>query len=447
MLYLSEVARITDGVLHGEDAQIQAVGSDSRTLEPGSLFVALQGERFDGHAHLAEVAARGGAGALVERIQPDIALPQVLVADPLAALQQLAAAWRRRHDIPVVAVTGSCGKTTVKEMLAAILGTAGPVLATRGNLNNHIGVPLTLLRLRAEHRFAVIEMGMNHSGEIAVLTWLAQPDIALINNARPAHLEGLGSLEAIARAKGEILEGLSSEGLAVLNGDDAFIDYWAEKNPGRLLRFGLDAEELELRGRWEAEAGGGRLQVEAGQDAFSVKLPLPGRHNGANALAAIGVALSLNIAPEQINQGLGMMQPVPGRLNWRSGRGGSQVLDDTYNANPASLEAAVRVLVDGPGEKILVLGNMGELGEDAPAMHEAAGMMARGLGVQRLLTLGEMAARAVPGFGTGGQAYDDLDILLQDLQALEHEGVRILVKGSRSARMERVVQAIVTGNT
>ncbi|WP_038017328.1 UDP-N-acetylmuramoyl-tripeptide--D-alanyl-D-alanine ligase [Thermithiobacillus tepidarius DSM 3134] len=444
---MAEVARITGGKLLGADVRVESVGTDSRTVELGMLFVALQGPRFDGHAYLADVAARGGAGALVSRAQSEITLPQVVVPDTLTALQTLATAWRSRFAIPVVAVTGSCGKTTVKEMTTRILAGVGPTLATRGNLNNHIGVPLTLLRLRPEHRFAVIEMGMNHAGELAQLTRLARPDVAVINNARPAHLEGLGSVAAIAAAKGEILEGLSEAGVAVLNGDDDFVEQWAARSPGRVLRFGLDAAQLDVRGTWQAHSAGGELLVEAAQGRFPLEIPLPGRHNGANALAAATVGLALGLSPAQIAAGLAQMPSLPGRLQWREGRDGSRVLDDTYNANPASLEAAMQVLAGGNGFKVLVLGNMGELGPEAAALHAAAGQTARALGIDRLLALGDLAAHAAHTFGEGGAAYPDLEGLLAALRPLLNENARVLVKGSRSARMERVVQEITTKGT
>ncbi|MFZ5613756.1 MAG: UDP-N-acetylmuramoyl-tripeptide--D-alanyl-D-alanine ligase [Pseudomonadota bacterium] len=442
---MAEVAQITGGKLLGADARVESVGTDSRNVELGMLFVALQGPRFDGHAYLADVAAGGGAGALVSRAQSEITLPQVVVPDTLTALQTLATAWRSRFAIPVVAVTGSCGKTTVKEMATRILAGVGPTLATRGNLNNHIGVPLTLLRLRPEHRFAVIEMGMNHAGELARLTRLARPDVAVINNARPAHLEGLGSVAAIAAAKGEILEGLSEAGVAVLNGDDDYVEQWAAHSPGRVLRFGLDAAQLDVRGTWQARSAGGELLVEAAQGRFTLEIPLPGRHNGANALAAATVGLALGLSSAQIAAGLAQMPSLPGRLQWREGLGGSRVLDDTYNANPASLEAAMQVLAGGDGFKVLVLGNMGELGPEAAALHAAAGQTARALGVDRLLALGDLAAHAAHAFGEGGAAYPDLEGLLAALRPLLNENARVLVKGSRSARMERVVQEITKG--
>lgn len=442
VLSLQEIADITGGTLIGTDARVDGVGTDSRTVTPDMLFVALQGPNFDGHDFLPAVAERGAAGALVQRVVSDVALPQIAVADALVALQTLAATWRSRFRIPLVAVTGSCGKTTVKDMLAAIFRQAGPCLATTGNLNNHIGLPLTLLRLRPEHRFAVIEMGMNHPGEIALLTRLARPTVAIINNARPAHIGNFGTLEGIAAAKGEILEGLDAQGTAVLNGDDAFADFWARQAPGRVLRFGFDAVRLDLRGRWSARGEGGALWIKGawGDDEWDV--PLPGQHNGANALAAGAAALAVGLTLEQVRTGLAAMQASPGRSRWRPGLAGSRVLDDSYNANPASLEAALKVLAASAGEKIFVFGDMAELGVDEARLHEEVGRKAHVLGINRLLSLGELAALAAASFGAGGKAYTTLDALLAELRPLLNSNATVLVKGSRSARMERVVEKI-----
>lgn len=443
MMRLSEVAQMTHGQLHGADAWCNGVGSDTRKLSQGMLFVALQGPNFDGQQFLPQLRELGGAGALVQTWQSATDLPQVVVPDTLLALQQMAQAWRMRFDTSVIAVTGSCGKTTVKEMLASILAGVGSTLATQGNLNNHIGVPLTLLRIRPTHRFAVIEMGMSNAGEIDVLTRLASPQVALINNARPAHLENLGSLEAVARAKGEILRGLGPQGVAVINGDDPFADLWASLAPGRVLRFGFTVKDLDVRGKWQASGQGGELQICHGGEHATVRLALPGQHNGSNALAAATAAIAAGVADiERIRTGLEAVQAAPGRSQWRAGLQGSQVLDDTYNANPASLEAALQILATAPAKKFLVLGNMAELGNGAVRFHQDAGLMARRYGVDQVLALGDLAAVAAAAYGSGAKAYDDLETLLVDLKGLLMAGAWVLVKGSRSARMERVVEAI-----
>ncbi|MDE2089152.1 MAG: UDP-N-acetylmuramoyl-tripeptide--D-alanyl-D-alanine ligase, partial [Gammaproteobacteria bacterium] len=332
---LSEAARLIEARHIGADAVFTAVSSDTRNLENGDLFVALRGHSFDGHEFIGQARERGACAAVVSRDLP-ASLPLLLVADTRLALGRLAAGWRARTDIPVVAVTGSNGKTTVKEMTAAILARRGQVLATRGNLNNDIGVPLTLLRLRPEHRHAVIEMGANHPGEIAYLTRLAQPTVALITNAGPAHLEGFGDVAGVARAKGEIYGGLRREGVAVINADDAHAGLWRElTRKHRVLTFGLNtaADVTVLQAQDQADTRV-RLQTPAGQ--VDVALPLPGRHNVMNALAATAAALACGAALQDVKQGLESMQPVSGRLQSHAGPHGARNIDDTYNANPAS---------------------------------------------------------------------------------------------------------------
>ena len=441
-LSLTQIAAITGGsLLAGSDAGLEIVGlaTDSRQPLAGELFVALPGQRFDGHEYVAAALAQGAAAVLVAR---PVAAPGVLVADTLVALQALAAHWRCQFTLPVAAVTGSCGKTTVKEILAAILAQEGPVLASRGNQNNHIGVPLTLARLGPEHRYAVLEMGMNHAGELALLTRLAQPRLALITNAAAAHLEGLGTVAAVAMAKGEILEGLDPQGTAVLNADDPFVEDWAEKAPGEVWRFTLEDRPARVRGRWEAMGQGGHLELRAPQGEFGLALPLAGRHNGANALAAATAALALGIPIATIQRGVATLRPIPGRLQWRSGKAGYRLLDDTYNANPASLEAAMQVLAAQTGRRILILGDMGELGPAALAYHRQAGQRARALGIDALLALGPLAAEAAVAFGADAAAFDDLEALLEAVAPLLDPDCVVLVKGSRAARMERVVAAL-----
>lgn len=448
-LDLQQAARWVDGAVHycgqPDEVRFQGLATDTRVLPAGALFIALCGERFDGHEFLPVAQARGAAGALVSRLQPDRALPQIVVPDTLIALGRLAAGWRQHFRSPLIALTGSNGKTTVKEMLASILAAGRPesVLATRGNLNNHIGVPLTLGRLGSED-YAVIEMGANHAGEIAYLTALACPDVALITNAGPAHLEGFGSLDGVARAKGEIYAGLSDEGIAVINAEDAYADYWRSLNRGRtLIDFGL---HRPARVRGELLPGfGNRFRLDLDEAVVEIRLPLAGRHNVLNALAAAAAAYAVGVTPERIRDGLQRMQAVQGRLGALPGPYGSTLFDDTYNANPASLEAGLAALTAESGPHWLVLGDMAELGIQAEELHAAAGRLARRMGIERLFTLGPLSALAATAFGADARAHADLPPLLDNLRAALVQAVappRMLIKGSRSMRMERVVEAL-----
>ena len=437
---LSEAAQLLDAEIVGSDAQFQGVGSDTRTLPAGALFVALKGARFDGHEFLAEAAARGAAGALVSEVRT---LPCLRVADTRAALTRLAAAWRSRFSLPLVAVTGSNGKTTVKDMLASILRQDRPTLATEGNLNNDLGVPLMLLRLGSLHGYAVIEMGANHAGEIAHLSRLARPGVCVITNAGPAHLEGFGSIEGVARAKGEILQGLDTNGTAVLNADDAYADYWRGlAGSRRVVSFGLahpadvTASELSLKAQHS------EFLMHAPVGTAQVSLPLAGRHNVMNALAAAAAAFSLGVSIADIALGLSHVSPAHGRFEAGPGRNGCCVIDDTYNANPGSVASGLAALAAFPGEKVLVLGDMAELGERAEEWHAEIGRRAREAGVARLLTIGSLGAAAARSFGPGGLHFADRGALIAALEDLVHADMTLLVKGSRCMGMEQVVQAL-----
>jgi len=443
---LAEAADWVGGTLTGANAPYTGVSTDTRALSPGTLFVALRGERFDAHDFLPAVAAAGAAAAVVSRAEA-AGVPLIRVADTRLALGALAARWRAALDTPLVAVTGSNGKTTVKEMLAAILAARGPVLATRGNYNNDIGVPLTLFGLAREHRAAVVEMGANLPGEIGYLSALARPQVALVNNAGPAHLEGFGSMEGVARTKGEIYSGLRAEGVAVLNGDDHFAPLWRRlAGDRRTVSFGL-GKHCEVRGE-PLPGAGNRFLLHLAAESIQIDLPLAGRHNLMNALAAAAAAWALGESLETVRAGLQQVAPVPGRLQPRQGVAGSLLIDDSYNANPASLTAAMESLVAGGGRCWLVLGDMAELGPGAPALHAEAGRDARRLGFERLYAIGTLSAEAVASFGDGGRHYPELEALLaalqQDLASVE-AGVKVLIKGSRSARMERVVAALGAG--
>ncbi|MHB1359753.1 MAG: UDP-N-acetylmuramoyl-tripeptide--D-alanyl-D-alanine ligase [Rhodocyclaceae bacterium] len=459
MLTLSETAKVLGGQQHvphyGHDIEYTSVGSDSRAVIPGMLFVAVSGERFDGHDFVREVLARGAAGALVSEAwaAANPGLPLVGVTDTRLALGQLAAHWRAQFHIPLFGITGSNGKTTVKEMCAAILRAhcgQHAVLATRGNLNNDIGVPLTLLKMRATHHAAVIEMGMNHAGEIAYLTGLARPTVALVNNAQRAHLAGLGSVLAIAKAKGEIFAGLAADGVAVINADDPHAHLWRDLNrERRILTFGF-AAAAEVSGTWQPghenqgnRGLGGILTLTTPRGQATLDLPLPGIHNAYNALAAAATCLAAGIPLAPIVRGLGNCEGTQGRLQQKTGRHGALVIDDSYNANPDSMRAAIDVLAALPGRRIFVMGDMGEVGEAAGQLHDEIGGYAKSQGIDHLFALGEKSGAAVHNFDGGGRHFTSVEALCTALQPLMDKDTIVLVKGSRFMRMERVVELIV----
>lgn len=439
---LAAAAKVLQGTLRGTDTEFTGVSTDTRTLKHGDLFVALDGPNFDGHSFVNEAAGKGAVGALVSRtLAADVSAVQV--ADTRLGLGQLAAHWRRQFQIPVIAVTGSNGKTTVKNMIAAILNVTGPVLATQGNLNNDIGVPLTLLRLKPGDLHAVIEMGMNHPGEIDYLTKLTRPTIALINNAAAAHLAGLGSVSAVARAKGEIYSGLDADGIAVLNADDPHADLWRElAAPHRVITFGLD-RPADVSAEYELDAGGSTIHLKTPHGGINMRLSLLGRHNVMNALAASSASLAAGVSLADIQTGLEKLRSVSGRLEVKHGLNGARILDDTYNANPGSLAAGVEVLKAASGERVLVLGDMGELGEAARDIHRRVGLLAKSLGIERLYAVGELTPGAVEAFGKGAQHFTSHEALIENLRSCLHADMTVLVKGSRLMKMERVVVGIV----
>ncbi len=439
---LSQAANWLHGTLQGRDLPFKGVSIDSREQQPRSLFVALRGERHDAHRFVGQAIEHGAVAAVVER-ECDGPVAQIQVDDTTAALGLLAAGWRDQMKATLVAVTGSNGKTTVKEMLAGIVAVKGKVLATRGNLNNHIGLPLTLLRLAPEHRFAVVEMGASGAGEIAWLTGLAKPTVAVVNNAAAAHLQGFGSVDAVARAKGEIFSGLVEGGVAVFNGDDPRAGLWRRQARGhRILEFGL-ARHHEVRA--EAMVAAGQFVFCHGDSRVPVQTGLPGRHNVMNALAAGAAALALGLSLDEVAAGLARVRPVPGRLQRFEGLHGSIVIDDTYNANPASLAVALETVSSCAGECWLVLGDMAELGEQALELHVEAGQKAREQGVARLFAIGSLGSSVASAFGAGGRCFEDMPSLCRQLAeslAGADRPVTVLVKGSRSMRMERVVDAL-----
>jgi UDP-N-acetylmuramoyl-tripeptide--D-alanyl-D-alanine ligase len=443
MMTLAVAARVLGASLRGTDATFLAVSTDTRKIVAGDLFVALQGPNFDGHEFVVAAARSGAAGAIVS-CQVDTGLPLIVVEDTRLALGRLAAHWRSSFNIPVVAVTGSNGKTTVKNMIAAILGEMGPGLVTQGNLNNDIGLPLTLLKLRAGDRHAVIEMGMNHAGEIDYLTRLTRPGVALITNAGEAHLAGLGSIENVARAKGEIFAGLAADGTAVINADDRFAALWRGlATPRRCVTFGMQ-KRADVQARYVLGDAGSQVTLATPEGETVFELRLLGRHNVLNAAGAAAAALAAGAALDHVRQGLAKLRPAPGRLELKPGRNGARVLDDTYNANPASLQAAIGVLCEARGERVLALGDMGELGPSAPAIHARMGEFAKQQGVKHLLAVGELTKAAVHAFGAGAQHFVSHEALGAALTQQLHGDMTVLVKGSRSSRMERVVAAITT---
>ncbi len=448
MMTLHQAASAISARTLGADASFSGVSTDSRSIAAGELFVALKGEHFDGHAYVLEVLARGAAGALVNQdFAADPDLPLICVPDTRLALGALAAQWRGRFAIPLIGITGSNGKTTVKEMCAAILraqhGSADAVLATIGNLNNDIGLPLTLLKLCASHRAAVIEMGMNHVGEIDYLTHLAAPTVALVNNAQRAHLEGLGSVQDVALAKGEIFVGLAADGIAVFNADDAQVDIWRElSRDRRQVSFGLD-HPADVRGKFTSHGLSSDLHMQTPWGDIDVTLAVPGGHNARNACAAAAAALAAGASLDAVRQGLAEFGGVKGRLQRRAGRKGALVVDDSYNANPDSMRAAIDVLASIPGKRIFVMGDMGEAGAAAGQFHDEIGGYAKSHGIDRLFCLGEMSVAAASNFGDGGQHFKRLDELVKALQIELDPETTVLVKGSRFMRMERVVAAIV----
>jgi len=446
------LAQHTNGKLMGADATFTSISTDTRTLPAGALFVALKGPNFDGHEYANAALQRGATVALVERELP-LSLTQVVVPDALAALSQFAHAWRMQFTYPVLGVTGSNGKTTSKEMLGSILSQRGSCLVTRGNLNNHIGVPLTLLTLTATHQSAVIEMGASAIGEIAHLANIASPNIGLITNAGAAHLEGFGGLSGVAKGKGELFEALTNKDVAIINADDDFADYWrAHCNAGKILTFGVDraadftaSKVIAHRDAQDSSEGfQTRFEMTTPQGVCSINLHLAGIHNLRNALGAAAAAHAAGATLKQIQTGLDNMRPVGGRLQPKPAIKGASMIDDSYNANPNSVRAGIDALRSRGGRLWLIFGDMLELGPDAPALHTEVGEYARTSGIERLLAVGAHAQHAVQAFGHGGQWFASLDALIAEVQGSIGPGVTVLIKGSRGNRLERAAAALST---
>lgn len=444
MRTLAAVAPAINARIRGA-AEFARVTTDSRQIQAGDLFVALRGDKFDGHQFAQAALDAGAAAVMVNNAGAENLSPALIVTDTLLALGRLAAWWRQKMPARIIGITGSNGKTSVKEMLAAILRAAASeeaVLATLGNFNNDIGLPLTLLRLRETDQYGVIEMGMNHAGEIEYLTQLAQPEVALINNAGTAHIGLLGSVAAIAAAKAEIIAGLPMQGRLVINGDDAYAAYWRQKAGAHaVMDFGLH-QATTVRGSYIAQADYSDITIHMGDRQLAVRLPMLGEHNVMNALAAATAAWALGIADDAIVTGLQNCKGAYGRLQRKNAINGAVLIDDSYNANPDSTRAAIAVLAVVTGKKLLVLGDMGELGDDAAQMHTEIGALAKRSGIDGLYALGELSRHAAVAFGNGAHHFNHIEELTATLLPMLAEGQTVLVKGSRFMQMERVVKVL-----
>jgi UDP-N-acetylmuramoyl-tripeptide--D-alanyl-D-alanine ligase len=441
MMRLSEAVAVLGGRMSGADARFSGVSTDTRTLRAGDLFVALRGERFDGHGFLQNAATAKATGALVDRdYTGEFPLPVAVVEDTRLSLGALAHHWRARFSPALVAVVGSNGKTTVKEMLASILRIrAGEeaVLATSGNLNNDIGLPLTLLRMRHAHRWCAIELGMNHKGEIAYLAGIARPTVALVNNAQREHLEFMRSVEEVAAENASVYEALAADGIAVVNADDAHAGFFRDRaGARRTIDFGLQ-NKATVSGRHTLKPLTCEISIRTPDGEAGATLAIPGLHNVRNALAAAACAHAVGIDVATIAQGLTVFRPYTGRLQVKQAQGGATLIDDTYNANPDSVRAAIDVLASCPGPTVLVLGDMGEVGDQGKDFHREVGAYARSKGIASLLALGEATRDAVQAFGAGARHFENLEELITNVR-----GKSILVKGSRFMQMERVVAAL-----
>ena len=448
MMDTATAARAVNGRMLGGNVRFTRVVTDTRTLAAGDLFVAIKGERFDGHDFVGAAFERGAAAALVGEDRAGVLAGNLVVAEePLAALGRLAAHWRARFAIPIIVIVGSNGKTTVKEMLAAILRAhygEGRVLATQGNLNNAIGLPLTLLRLRAAHAVAAIELGMNHPGETAELAAIAQPTVALVNNAQREHQEFMRSVADVAIEHAALVRALPDGGTAIVNADDPSVDVWraaARERPGvRVIDFAL-AHPAAIRLR-NVAAEPDALQIATPAGDATLIIDAPGRHNMSNALAAASAALAIGVPLSAVVEGLESFRPVAGRLATLRTASGVTVIDDTYNANPDSVRAAIDVLAAAPPPRWLVLGDMGEVGASGPRFHREVGEYARSAHIDQLLTVGTLTAESAAAFGAGAQHFAAVDALAEHLTMAARAGTTILVKGSRVMRMERVVAAL-----
>jgi UDP-N-acetylmuramoyl-tripeptide--D-alanyl-D-alanine ligase len=442
---LAELALIVRGVLTGQDAQFKQVSIDTRTLQAGDLYWAIRGERFDGHDFIAQAKAKGAVGAIVSRPVNEADWPVITVCDTVKALGDYAHRHRQQYSLPIIALTGSCGKTTTKTLIAAILQQQGAALATFGNMNNDIGVPLTLLQLRHDHRYAVIELGANRAGDIAYTSALVEPQVALITNIGPAHIEGFGSLEGVARAKAEIYQSLSTTGIAIINADEPYAAQWLTQLPtANVVTFGCE-QPANVMAKYLGmdERGHARIAVSCFDTRLELTLPLPGRHNIGNALAAIAACVAVDIPLATIERGLRQAPVVKGRLQPYSHSSGALLIDDTYNANPSSVAAALRYIADLPGKKILVLGDLAELGPQTQTYHTELGQLANELHMDAVFTYGQNSCYTSQAFAGQSQHFTDLPPLVDALGTYLAAGTVMLFKGSRSAQMEKVLHAVI----
>ena len=437
MIDTQTIATVVGGVHFGKKNWIRGLSTDSRTLREGDLFVALRGERFDGHAYIEAAKLKGACAAIVDK-KVNTELTQVVVKDTEQALGRLSAYWRNQFQLPLVAVTGSCGKTTVKEMIGVMLGTKAKTMVSKGNFNNAIGLPLSLFKLEKQHKFAVVEIGMNQVGEILYLSNLARPTVSVITNAGPAHLQYLNSVEQVAKEKGSIIGGMDEQGTAVLNGDDKYYEYWKQlAGPRKVISYGF-SDKVDLTAHYEIGKSSVRLALSTPIGCFDAHINLLGAHNVANALAAAAVGIALGLSERHIIEGLNKVSAVKGRLQIRQHKFGGRLIDDTYNANPASTEAAINFLSKLNGDRRLVVGDMFELGSNDIQFHKEVGQRAKHAGISRLYCLGNLSEFAAKAFGQGASHYRNKRDLLSKLESEIDEYTTVLVKGSRGMKMEEV---------
>ncbi|MDG2089591.1 MAG: UDP-N-acetylmuramoyl-tripeptide--D-alanyl-D-alanine ligase [Gammaproteobacteria bacterium] len=445
MMGLQEMQKLTGGQLYGADATFNAVSIDTRTLQAGELFIAISGDNFNGNSFVnAAVEKQAVAAIITEKIE--VTVPTLQVEDSRIALGKLGASNRQLSDARVIALTGSQGKTTVKEMTANILAHCGEVLKTKGNLNNDYGVPLTLIKLEEKHQFAVIELGANGPGEIAYISELTKPHVVHITNIAPTHLEGFGDLDGVAKAKGEIWESMSDDGIAVLNLDDAYGGQWMEKLKGRsfvsISALGKANADFKVTDLKFDEAMHTTFSLISPQGAIEINLPLPGQHNVANALAAAALSIQVGANVDEVKKGLESMQAVDGRMQTLAGLNNSTLIDDSYNASPSSFQAAIDVLAQHEGLTIVAMGEMGELGNEEQKAHEDIGLYAKAKGIDFIFSVGDLTELTVKGFAGDGEIFSDLDALAQHIKPLLNQQVKVLIKGSRSSGMDKLVQLL-----
>ncbi len=444
LVKLSTLASILNGKCLGPDVNYTGLSIDTRSVKPHELFIAIRGEKFDGH-HFIELAKQRGAAAAVVDHAIDTDLPLVFVQDTRKALGEWAKHHRSQFSIPIIALTGSSGKTTTKEMIRSVLAEAGPVLTNFKNFNNDVGLPLTLLNLNTQHRYAVIEMGANHAGEIEYLTQLTQPNVAMITNIGPAHLQGFGSMSGVAEAKAEIFSGLVKNGVAIINADDKFADTLQKKSANfRIVRFGLSdtADFSATNMQMDADGKTSFLLHAPNAKEMMVSLSLPGQHHVLNALAAAAAASQVGIELSHIKSGLEKMQPVPGRVIVSKTKTGATLIDDSYNANPSSVAVALKLLAHYAGQRIFVMGDMGELGQNAEDYHRQMGQLAKELNIDAVFTYGDLSIETARAFGANAEHYSNHQALILALKPHLQKNVTILIKGSRSAQMEKVAAAL-----